>query len=150
METRESAVEYILFSFIHFNNWTLAMKMISTNVYLLLLLLFMFIIQIMTDNIRSIQMSIINDKIFQCAQSTCLPFHNVTTLDILHCQIGCLNQYQCIAATFNKSTSNCQLFNDSLNQNGNMTNEINVVTMITIFGTRYPPGLYSIQCYIDF
>ncbi|CAF1511232.1 unnamed protein product [Adineta ricciae] len=93
------------------------------------------------DNIRSVQMSTINDKIFQCAQSTCLPFYNLTTSDVLRCQIECLNQNQCIAITFYRTNFQCQLFNNSLNQNGNMSYEMNVVTMITIVGTRYPLDL---------
>ncbi|CAF1514635.1 unnamed protein product [Adineta ricciae] len=95
----------------------------------------------MADNIRSVQMTIINDKIFQCAQSTCSPFNNLTTSNILLCQIDCLNQNQCMAATFYKSNSQCQLFNDSLNENGNMSDEMNAITMITIIATRYPPDL---------
>ncbi|UJR24229.1 hypothetical protein I4U23_027196 [Adineta vaga] len=43
-------------------------------------------------------------------------------------------------ATFYKSSSQCQLFNNSINQNANMSYEMNAVTMITILGTRYPLG----------
>ena len=99
----------------------------------------------MADDIRSVQMTIINDNIFKCVQSTCLPFNNLTTSNIRECQINCLKRNECIVATFYKSNSQCQLFNDSINQNANISYEMNVVTMIAILGTRYPLGSYEIE-----
>ncbi|CAF1147984.1 unnamed protein product [Adineta ricciae] len=97
----------------------------------------------MSEDIRSVQMSIIDDKIFQCAQSTCLPFENLTISNIRYCEINCLNRIQCMAITFHKSNLQCQLFDNLINQNANMSYEMNAVTMISIFGTRYPPDLTS-------
>ncbi|CAF0882850.1 unnamed protein product [Adineta ricciae] len=97
----------------------------------------------MPNDIRSIQMLIANDKIFQCAQSTCLPFYNFVTSDIRRCQINCLNQDECVAATFYQSNLQCQLFNTSIKQNTNMSFEMNAVTMITVFRTRYPYDLIT-------
>ncbi|CAF1348888.1 unnamed protein product [Adineta steineri] len=98
----------------------------------------------MPNDIRSVRMAINNDKIFQCAQSTCLPFNNLTTSNIRHCQINCLNRDECMAVTFYQSNLQCQLFNNSINQNMNMSSQINVVTMITIFGTRYSYDMATI------
>ncbi|CAF1015275.1 unnamed protein product [Adineta ricciae] len=98
----------------------------------------------MSSDIRSIQMLIINNKVFQCTQSTCLPFYNLITSDIRRCQINCLNRNECTAVTFHQSTLQCQLFATSINQNTSMSVEINAVTMITIFRSRYSYDLTTI------
>jgi hypothetical protein len=54
--------------------------------------------------------------------------------------MACLAQSICQAASFNQLNSNCQLFTNIQNQNGNMLVDINMVTMIAIPGTRFPPG----------
>ncbi|CAF4076497.1 unnamed protein product [Adineta steineri] len=100
----------------------------------------MIITQTVGEDIRSEEMSIIPDSKFQCANTTCLPFISVTTTDIRNCQFACLGQSQCIAATFHRSTSDCELFDNMLNQNGNMLADVDATSMDIITGTRFPPG----------
>ncbi|CAF0855708.1 unnamed protein product [Adineta steineri] len=79
----------------------------------------------------------INSK-FQCANTTCLPFITVFTSNIRNCQVVCLTHSQCKAATFHLSTSNCELFADVLNQNGNMLADVDATSMNVINETRFP------------
>ncbi|CAF0902586.1 unnamed protein product [Adineta steineri] len=105
---------------------------------LCLWLLFMIITQLIGEDTRSVQMSLIPDSRFQCANTTCLPFINVITSRIRNCQVACLTQSQCRAATFHRSTSNCELFADMSNQNGNMLADVDTTSMNVISGTRFP------------
>ncbi|CAF4119470.1 unnamed protein product, partial [Adineta steineri] len=86
------------------------------------------------------RMSLIPDAKFQCANTTCLPFINVITSNIRNCQVACLAQSQCTAATFHRSTSNCELFDNMLNQNGTMLADVDATSMNVISGTRFPSG----------
>jgi len=54
--------------------------------------------------------------------------------------MACLAQAQCQAASFEQSTFTCELFTDIMNQDGNMTPDVETVTMIVMYGTRMPPG----------
>ncbi|CAF1404615.1 unnamed protein product [Adineta steineri] len=83
-------------------------------------------------------MSLIPDSKFQCANTTCLAFLNVITSNIKNCQVACLTQSQCRAATFHRSTTNCELFGDILNQNGNMLADVDATSMDVISETRFP------------
>ncbi|CAF1482499.1 unnamed protein product, partial [Adineta steineri] len=83
-------------------------------------------------------MSLMPDSKFQCANTTCLPFISVITSNIKNCQIACLTQSQCTAATFYQSTSNCELFHNMLNQNGNMLVDVDTTTMNVISGAHFP------------
>jgi len=105
-----------------------------------LLFLFTLIAQSVTQDIRSFSMSIMTGWQFQCATTTCLPFVTVTVSSISECQTTCLAQVQCQAASFQQSTSNCELFTDRRNQDENMSADVETVTMIVISGTRMPPG----------
>ncbi|CAF1463399.1 unnamed protein product, partial [Adineta steineri] len=102
-------------------------------------LLFMVITQVVGEDAQSIIMSLMPDSTFECANTTCLPFDNVTTSNIRSCQLACLTQSQCTAATFHRSTSSCQLFNNMLNQNGNMLADVDATSINVISGTRFPP-----------
>ncbi|CAF0822823.1 unnamed protein product [Adineta steineri] len=99
---------------------------------------FMIITQSTGDHIRSMEMSLMVDSKFQCANTTCLPFINIITTDIRSCQLACLGESQCRAVTFHRSTSNCELFADILNQNGTMLPDVDVTSMNVISGTRFP------------
>ncbi|CAF0912950.1 unnamed protein product [Adineta steineri] len=114
--------------------------MASTTVYLWLS--FMIITQTVGQDIRSEEMSEVPDSKFQCANTTCLPFISVITTDIRNCQFPFLGQSQCIAATFHRSTSNCELFNNMLNQNGNISADVDATSMNVISGTRFLPVTY--------
>ncbi|CAF1519730.1 unnamed protein product, partial [Adineta steineri] len=120
--------------------------MASTTVYLWLS--FMIITQTVGQDIRSEEMSLISDAKFQCVNTTCLPFISVITTDIRNCQFACLTQSQCTAATFHRSTSNCELFDSMLNQNGNMLADVDATSMNVISGTRFPPGPYKIRIHL--
>ncbi|CAF4057759.1 unnamed protein product [Adineta steineri] len=111
--------------------------MASTTVYLWLS--FMIIIQTVGQDTQSMIMSLIPDAKFQCVNTTCLPFISVITTDIRNCQFACLGQSQCIAATFHRSTFNCELFDNMLNQSGNMLGDVDATSINVISGTRFPP-----------
>ena len=89
---------------------------------------------------HSFKMSIMKDAQFQCSSTTCLPFVTLTVSNIRACQIACLNNVQCQAASFHQSNSNCELFDNVDNQNGNMLTQMNVVSMSVISGTRIQAG----------
>ncbi|CAF1275244.1 unnamed protein product [Adineta steineri] len=103
----------------------------------------MIITQTVEEDIRSEQMSLMIDAKFQCAITTCLPFISLITTDMRNCQFACLGQSQCRAATFHRSTSNCELFDSMLNQNGNMLADVDATSISVINGTRFPPGKYK-------
>jgi len=105
-----------------------------------LLFLFIFIAQSVAQDTNSFLMSIMPGLQLQCATTTCLPFVAVTVSNIRACQMACLVQVQCQAASFQQSTSTCQLFTDIRNQNDNMLADVETVTMVVIYGTRVPPG----------
>ncbi|CAF3831500.1 unnamed protein product, partial [Adineta steineri] len=84
------------------------------------------------------KMYLMPDFKFQCANTTCLPFIHVITSNVRNCQVTCLTQNQCIAATFHRSTSDCELFDNMLNQNGNMLPDVHAISMNIISGTRFP------------
>ncbi|CAF3868436.1 unnamed protein product, partial [Adineta steineri] len=98
----------------------------------------MIITQTVGEDTRSMRMSLIPDSKFQCANTTCLPFINVITSKIRNCQVACLAQSQCRAATFHRSTCNCELFDNMLNQNGTMLADVDATSMNVISGTRFP------------
>ncbi|CAF1193263.1 unnamed protein product [Adineta steineri] len=101
-------------------------------------LLFMTITQVVGEDIQSMIMSLMIDSKFQCANTSCLPFINVFTSNIMNCQVACLTQSQCRAATFHRSTFNCELFDNMLNQNESILADIDAVSMNVISGTRFP------------
>ncbi|CAF0904416.1 unnamed protein product [Adineta steineri] len=102
-------------------------------------LVFMIITQVVGEDTQSMIMSLMVDSTFECANTTCLPFINVVTSNIRNCQVACLTQSQCKAATFYRSTSNCELFDNIFNQNGNMLADTDATSMSIISGTRFPP-----------
>ncbi|CAF3852270.1 unnamed protein product [Adineta steineri] len=83
-------------------------------------------------------MSVMTGYRFSCTNTTCLPFTNTFASYILKCQMACLAETQCQAASFHPSSSNCQLFVNISNQIGNIVPDMNTITMITIAGTRVP------------
>jgi hypothetical protein len=102
--------------------------------------MFILIEQSVAQDMRSTVMSIMTGWQFQCATTTCLPFVTVTVSSVRRCQMACLAQVQCQAASFQQSTSTCELFTDISNQDENMSAHVETVTMIVIYGTRMPPG----------
>jgi len=100
----------------------------------------MIIVQLVAQDMRSIGMSKMVGWKFQCSTTTCLPFNTIIVSNVRKCQMACLAESLCQAASFNQLNSNCQLFTDISNQNGNMLADINTITMIAMTGTRIPPG----------
>ena len=88
-------------------------------------------------------MSIMTGWQFQCVNTTCIPFVTTPASSIRACQINCLAEVQCKAASFEQTTSSCELFAKIQNQNGNMFANVEITTMIVISGTRMPPGEYK-------
>lgn len=107
------------------------------------LLLFILIVWLVAQDIHSFQMSILTGWQFQCANTTCIPFVTTPASSIRACQINCLAQVQCQAASFEQTTSSCELFANIQNQSGNMFANVEITTMIVISGTRMPPGQYK-------
>ncbi|CAF4401721.1 unnamed protein product, partial [Adineta steineri] len=85
-------------------------------------------------------MSIMTGSQFHCVNTTCAPFTTVIVSNIFECQLACLAKFQCKAAKYQQSTSNCDLFGDLSNYNGTMVVNINVITMMVTDDTRNPPG----------
>ncbi|CAF1326953.1 unnamed protein product [Adineta steineri] len=105
-----------------------------------LFLLFIFITQIITQDIRSFHMSEMIGWQFECANTTCLPFSTATVSNIRQCRINCLAQVQCKAVSFHQSTSKCELFANITNGNVNMLANADIITMIVIDTTQTPLG----------
>ncbi|CAF3920445.1 unnamed protein product, partial [Rotaria sp. Silwood1] len=101
---------------------------------------FMIITQSVGEDMRSVRMSLMRNSKFQCANTTCLPFTSIITSTIMKCQMACLAQIYCRAASFHQSTSNCEFFTDMSNEIANMLTDIDIISMIVIAGTRSPPG----------
>ncbi|CAF1325871.1 unnamed protein product [Adineta steineri] len=100
-------------------------------------LLFMIITQIVGEDTGSIIMSLMPDSKFQCANTTCLPFINIITSNVMNCQFACLVRNQCRAATFHQSACNCELFNKTLSQNESMLADVDATSMNVISETRF-------------
>jgi hypothetical protein len=105
-----------------------------------LLFLFIFAVQSVAQDIRSFAMSLMTGWQFQCATTTCSPFVTVLVSNVRACQMACLAEVQCQAASFQQANSTCDLFTDISNQDENMSADVETVTMIVISGTRMPPG----------
>ncbi|CAF1338714.1 unnamed protein product [Adineta steineri] len=103
-------------------------------------LVFMIITHSVGQDMRSVRMSSMREWKFHCANTTCLPFLNLITSTIMKCQMACLAQIYCRAASFHRSTSNCELFTDMSNEIAHMVTDIGITTMIVIAGTRSPSG----------
>ena len=105
-----------------------------------LLLLFALIGQSVTQDISSFVISVTTGWQFDCVNTTCIPFVTITASSIRACQISCLRQPQCQAASFDRSTSSCKLFTNIPDPNSNLLIDAETVTMIVKSGTRMPPG----------
>ncbi len=105
-----------------------------------LLLLFIFTARSNVEDIRAIEMSVMTGYEFQCVNTTCLPLITVTAPNIRECQISCLAQVQCQAASFQETTSSCDVFTNIPDPNSNLVAHAEIVTMIVMSRTRIPPG----------
>ena len=102
--------------------------------------------QLVKADMRSFIMSVINGRSFQCANTTCLPFNTVTVPIIRACQKACLAEIYCQAASFQQSSSKCDLFSYISNHKDNISISLNTVTMFVVLDTRIPPGNVYTAC----
>ena len=102
--------------------------------------LFVFVGHCISQQIRSLEMTIMDGWQLTCASTTCLPFFTVPTPDVRQCRVTCLSLIQCQAATFQWSTSACALFAYTLNVSIDLSLDGNTTTSIVDMGTRIPPG----------
>ncbi|UJR34484.1 hypothetical protein I4U23_021892 [Adineta vaga] len=109
------------------------------------LLFRIFVIQSMTQNTRSFQMSIMNGWKFQCLNTTCLPTNTFIESNIRRCQRNCLDDIFCKAVSFSQLIFQCNLFYNIPNPNPNMLVDINTITMIVINGTRISSEIETIS-----
>ena len=101
--------------------------------------------QSVTEMLRSFKMSIMKDRRFDCASTSCLPYSTIISSSVRHCRMTCLAQVECDAATCDQSNSVCQLFAGTLNQNLTLEASPGVTTMIVISGTRTAAGKFRIR-----
>lgn len=105
-----------------------------------LLLFIVSIEKVIGNNMRSITMSIMNEQRLLCANTTCLPSVICTVSTIRACQIECLANDQCQAASFYPTNFNCTLFYNVFNQTNYMSFQTNVISMIVISQARILSG----------
>lgn len=103
-------------------------------------ILFVLLGQAFAQDVRSIMLSILDGWYLQCASTTCLPFATVTTADVFECQTDCLGDLRCTATTFQQSTSSCELFTGTTDQNDIVQTTVETVTMMVLSQTRIPAG----------
>ena len=94
-------------------------------------------------DMHSLKMSIMKGQLFQCANTTCPPSVSLTVSKVRNCQIACLNEDSCQAASFQRSTSSCDLFAYVPHLNESISTNVEMVAMIVISGTRAPLGEYD-------
>jgi hypothetical protein len=92
------------------------------------------------EDTRSLEMSTMDGWQLECVNTTCLPSLTVTVPSIRDCQLACLSELQCQAASFLQSTTTCELFTNIQYRNINMLANMEIITMMVISGTRTLPG----------
>ncbi|CAF1641331.1 unnamed protein product [Adineta ricciae] len=102
-------------------------------------ILSVIITQLVGEDMRSVRMFAMRGRKFQCATTTCSPFASAVISTNIKCQMTCLAQVYCTAASFHQSNSSCELFTDMSNEIGNMLTDVDIITTIVIAGTRSPP-----------
>ena len=121
-----------------FHQLSISLNMTSTRVTLLFPLV--LIAQAAAQDMRSLQMSFMHGGQFQCMNTSCLPFVNISVADIRQCQLTCLALVQCQAASFQRTASTCELFAFIPNQTVYLSARVDTTAMIVDFGTRMPMG----------
>ena len=107
------------------------------------MLLFVLVGQSVSQEIRSIDMAIMDGWQLTCAGTTCLPFVIVDTQDVQQCQAICLSRIECQVATFQQSTSACALFAYRVDVRVDLSPDPYTITSIAEMGTRIPAGQYE-------
>ncbi|CAF1253196.1 unnamed protein product [Adineta ricciae] len=96
------------------------------------LFLLLFITPLATQNIRTLELSHLNNTLYTCSDPQCSPSTLVTVSNIRHCQIVCLVTTECRTVVFYHSNSQCQLFVDIATNMGTLSIQMGVETMIAI------------------
>ena len=99
--------------------------------------------QSVSQEIRSLDMTIMDGWQLTCASTTCLPFVIADTQDVQQCQATCLSRIECQVATFQRSTSACALFAYRVDAMVNLSPDPYTITSIAEMGTRIPAGQYE-------
>ena len=136
---------YPAYSCFHFHFLSLRTPRISpmmSSIRVFQWLLCALVSQPVAHDMHSFKMSMRNGWVFQCANTTCPPSTILSIPNVRSCQMACLNQVSCQAASFQRSTSSCQLFAYNLNQDESVSTNVEIVTMIVMPGTRVPSGEY--------
>ena len=106
-------------------------------------LLLSLVPQSIAHDMQSFQMTLMTGWLFQCANTTCSSSVTLTVSNARSCQIACLNNVFCRAASFQRSSSSCELFAYIPNQSESVSTDLEITTMIVIVGTRVPSGEYG-------
>ena len=101
---------------------------------------FVLIVQSFVEGMRSLKMSVMVGRQFQCVNECCAPSVTVSVSNIRRCQMACLARDQCQVANYQQSTSTCQLFSNTLNQAGNLAIDVSTTTIFVILETRISSG----------
>lgn len=96
------------------------------------LLLLIIVNQLVSQNIRTLKLSIIIDTKYQCLSPGCSTSNLVYESNLRRCQIACLSDTNCRTITFDQSNNHCELFPDIPSQYGNMSAQADVITMVAI------------------
>ena len=116
----------------------IALMMPSSRIYQLILCA--LVSQTIAHDMHSLKMSIMKGQLFQCANTTCPASASHTVPNERLCQIACLKEVSCQAASFQRSTSICELFAYVPNPNESISTNAEVITMLVMSGTRLPLG----------
>lgn len=84
---------------------------------------------------RSLMMTKMTGQRFECANSTCFPFHSSTVPTILGCQTACLLNDQCQALSFHTPSRTCALFTYAASPAGGMLWDADTITIVAIANT---------------
>ncbi len=100
------------------------------------LLLLTIIVQLASQNIRTLLLSKINDVQYQCVDPGCSSATSITVTNLRDCEIACLSNMNCRTATYDQSNSECGLFADIPSQYGTIVPQAGVVTLMAIDGRQ--------------
>lgn len=108
--------------------------------FYLVMYVFGLAFSLIQGNINFVKMSILNGQKYRCGQVPCSSFLNTTVSNVRRCQMACTGNGSCAVATFQKTTSLCQLYEFSIQLNGTLIPDSDAVTMIVTENGRNPLG----------
>jgi hypothetical protein len=104
----------------------------------ILFILLTIIVQVAAQDIRTIRLLIVAGMKYQCASAACSSPTIISSLSLRDCQIACLSNDTCQTVTFDQTSGQCVLFSDVASRRGNMSVQIEVLTMIVTDGRSLP------------